>query len=85
MVYTSCQFLPHLRLFKLSWYLSLGGTIVLVTAAPSINTAPPSCYTKAIAFPEWRHAIEDEFNALVHNGTWVLVPPSPNENIISCK
>jgi hypothetical protein len=27
----------------------------------------------------------DEFNALLHNGTWDLVPPSSSPNLVSCK
>ncbi|XP_043697060.1 receptor-like protein 7 [Telopea speciosissima] len=35
--------------------------------------------------PEWRVAMADEFNVLIRNGTWNLVPQTPNMNIIGCK
>lgn len=27
----------------------------------------------------------EEYNALIQNGTWQLVPPSPSQNIIGCR
>lgn len=29
--------------------------------------------------------MDDEYNALLHNHTWCLVPPSPNSNIVGHK
>ena len=29
--------------------------------------------------------MEEEYEALMHNKTWHLVPPSPNKNFIDCK
>lgn len=34
--------------------------------------------------PLWRHAINDEFQALVKNKTWHLVPPRDGLNAIDC-
>ena len=34
---------------------------------------------------EWRSAMSQEFTALLHNGTWTLVPPHHRMNIIGCK
>lgn len=33
----------------------------------------------------WHKAINDEFEALIRNGTWSLVPPSKGQNIVGCK
>jgi histone deacetylase 1/2 len=35
--------------------------------------------------PHWRSAIELEYQALLKNDTWTLVPPKPGVNIIDCK
>ncbi|KAJ9560958.1 hypothetical protein OSB04_006118 [Centaurea solstitialis] len=40
---------------------------------PSIE---PHTYNQALKDPHWRHAMDQEFNALMKNGTWELVPPS---------
>ncbi|XP_019174281.1 PREDICTED: uncharacterized protein LOC109169847 [Ipomoea nil] len=48
-------------------------------------TADPTCYSQAVGHPQWRDAMDQEFNALLHNDTWRLVPPKPDMNIIGCK
>jgi hypothetical protein len=45
----------------------------------------PSCYTEAVKHSHWREAMNVEFDALMRNGTWSLVPSTPNQNIIGCK
>lgn len=45
----------------------------------------PTCYTQASKSSYWQHAILDEFNALLHQGTWSLVPSSSHQNTIGCK
>lgn len=45
----------------------------------------PTCYSKASANPHWRKAMDEEFNALLHNGTWTLVPSKPEMNVVGCK
>lgn len=45
----------------------------------------PTSVTQAIKDQKWRQAMSAEFNALVHNGTWELVPSSTAQNIVGCK
>jgi hypothetical protein len=45
----------------------------------------PTCFTLASKSPHWRAAMNAEFTALMHNGTWSLVPPKPNMNLVGCK
>ncbi|XP_041025484.1 uncharacterized mitochondrial protein AtMg00820-like [Juglans microcarpa x Juglans regia] len=45
----------------------------------------PSCYTNAAKHPQWRHAMNQEFDALLRNGTWILVPPTDARNVIGSK
>jgi hypothetical protein len=45
----------------------------------------PSSYRHALDDPNWRHAMEDEFQALVANNTWTLVRRPPLANIVTDK
>ncbi|PKA62506.1 Retrovirus-related Pol polyprotein from transposon TNT 1-94 [Apostasia shenzhenica] len=45
----------------------------------------PKCVTQAIKDDKWRQAMSTEFDALVQNGTWELVPPNAAQNIVGCK
>ncbi|GJU55465.1 ribonuclease H-like domain-containing protein [Tanacetum coccineum] len=41
-------------------------------------------YTHAFNDPHWYRAMLDEFNALIENKTWILVPRPHNVNIVRC-
>ena len=45
----------------------------------------PTCASQAYNDPMWRSTMTDEFNALIRNNTWELVPPSPDQNLVGCK
>jgi len=45
----------------------------------------PTCYSQAITSVEWRQAIGNEFDALLANKTWSLVPRPPTHNVIRNK
>jgi hypothetical protein len=45
----------------------------------------PTCYSQAITSTEWRQAMGHEFDALLANKTWTLVPRPSNQNIIRNK
>ncbi|KAL5543607.1 hypothetical protein UlMin_007391 [Ulmus minor] len=45
----------------------------------------PNTYTQAAKIPEWKQAMNTEFQALMKNSTWTLVPPHPSYSIIGCK
>ncbi|KAL3510161.1 hypothetical protein ACH5RR_029562 [Cinchona calisaya] len=47
--------------------------------------ADPSCYSQAVKYFHWRSAMTDEYNALISNSTWELLPPSLDQHIIGCK
>lgn len=34
---------------------------------------------------KWKAAIREEYDALIRNNTWNLVPPPHHKNIIGCK
>uniref|UniRef100_A0A2N9GP72 Reverse transcriptase Ty1/copia-type domain-containing protein n=1 Tax=Fagus sylvatica TaxID=28930 RepID=A0A2N9GP72_FAGSY len=45
----------------------------------------PTCYTSASKSPHWCRAMNLEFDALLKNQTWTLVPSSSSHNLIGCK
>jgi histone deacetylase 1/2 len=49
------------------------------------STGEPLNLTEALSDSKWRQAMEEEYNALIENKTWHLVPPSKNKNLIDCK
>jgi hypothetical protein len=54
------------------------------TVSPT-DPIEPKSFSVANKSPDWQRAMNDEFTALAKNGTWVLVPPVKNTNIIDCK
>jgi hypothetical protein len=40
---------------------------------------------EALKSHHWRHAMSEEFNALVKHGIWELISPSPHIHPIGCK
>jgi len=49
------------------------------------NELEPTCYSEAIKYPNWRDAMNKEFDALLRNGTWTLIHSPPTANIIGSK
>ena len=45
----------------------------------------PSSYKVTAQHPQWCTAMQDEFDALQKQGTWSLVIPPPNKNVVGCK
>jgi hypothetical protein len=45
----------------------------------------PNNLTEALEDTKWKHAMDEEYTALMDNKTWHLVPPSSNKNLIDCK
>nr|GEZ35317.1 ribonuclease H-like domain-containing protein [Tanacetum cinerariifolium] len=45
-------------------------------------SALPKSPSIALSDPNWRAAMYDEYNALVKNSTWMLVPKPPNANVV---
>ena len=50
----------------------------------SQNTTPTSI-SQALKDQNWRHTMSEEYDALVRNGTWELVPPDDSSNMVGCK
>uniref|UniRef100_A0A2N9IBW9 Reverse transcriptase Ty1/copia-type domain-containing protein n=1 Tax=Fagus sylvatica TaxID=28930 RepID=A0A2N9IBW9_FAGSY len=58
---------------------------LLVETTNDSNLHEPTCYTSTSKNPHWCRAMNLEFDALLKNHTWTLVPSSPSQNIIGCK
>jgi hypothetical protein len=58
---------------------------LLAATESSTVDAEPTCFTSAAKSPTWRTAMNLEFDALLKNHTWQLVPPHPSQNLIGCK
>jgi hypothetical protein len=49
------------------------------------STGEPRSLPAALNDPHWRSDMQDEYDALMMNKTWTLVPPSTNKNITDFK
>ncbi|XP_073138449.1 uncharacterized protein [Henckelia pumila] len=51
----------------------------------SLVDQEPTCVTTALRDYCWRTAMSEEFDALLCNGTWDLVPPHHSHKLVGCK
>ena len=51
----------------------------------SLAATEPADYLEALEDENWRRAMEEEYQALMKNLTWHLVPPHAGCNLIDCK
>jgi histone deacetylase 1/2 len=49
------------------------------------STGEPRNISEALDDNKWNHAMQEEYDALIKNKTWHLVPPSFGKNLIDCK
>ncbi|KAK1662393.1 hypothetical protein QYE76_050552 [Lolium multiflorum] len=65
------------------------GTVAWIAACVADATADPTAeprhFQAALGIPHWRAAMEQEFQALLKNDTWRLVPPVSGVNVIDSK
>jgi hypothetical protein len=54
-------------------------------AVQDSDFAEPTFYSNAVKILEWRQAMQTEFNGLLQNQTWTLVPPQQATNLVGCK
>ncbi|CAL8990320.1 unnamed protein product [Prunus brigantina] len=60
--------------------------ISYTTPQPTVDgyTSNSGLHVAAVHFPKWREAMVTEFNALLKNQTWVLIPHS-QQHVVGCK
>jgi hypothetical protein len=49
------------------------------------SSGEPQCLEEALEDHNWKNAMNVEYEALIKNKTWHLVPPQKGRNIIDCK
>jgi hypothetical protein len=49
------------------------------------SSGEPRNHQEALSDPQWKSAMDLEYEALIKNQTWHLVPPKRGANIIDCK
>ncbi|GKV20244.1 hypothetical protein SLEP1_g30399 [Rubroshorea leprosula] len=54
------------------------------TMASPLPSPEPTCVSQALNDFHWRQAMSEEFNALIRQGTWELVPSHPNQHVLGC-
>jgi hypothetical protein len=57
----------------------------LMATIVSQEEEEPTSFSIASKNAKWREAMNLEFDALLRNGTWQLVPPTSDMNIVGCK
>lgn len=60
-----------------------GFTAINALPAPSIQE--PYHFSEAIKHDVWKQAMNEEFDALLKQGTWTLVPCPSHANVIGCQ
>lgn len=58
---------------------------LFTTKYPLPISVEPTCVSQTLKTIEWRDAMSKEFDALIHQHTWDLVPRPNNKNVIGCK
>ncbi|KAK1692602.1 hypothetical protein QYE76_009299 [Lolium multiflorum] len=56
-----------------------------LSAVDSVTDVVPTTFRQAMQDPQWRAAMSDEYQALVNNATWSLVPRPPRANVVTGK
>lgn len=58
---------------------------IFTTTTMTSTSMEPRTFHQAIKHTCWQHAMQQEFQALMRNNTWSLVPCPTNANIVGCK
>jgi hypothetical protein len=69
---------------KRGFRLSANKLTLLATSSSPFSPVPTSVRT-ALTDPSWHRAMEEEYDALITNNTWDLVPHPVGSNIITDK
>ena len=56
-----------------------------LTSTHASSETEPTTTAKALNDPHWRKAMTEEYDALMSNGTWELVPSTGITNVVGCR
>ena len=70
---------------RAAWILRPVDHLMLSAAASPALSPVPSSVRSALADPNWRRAMGEEYEALLINHTWDLVPRPPGSNVVTGK
>ena len=57
----------------------------MLATTPTEPITELTCVSQALKDPRWHQAMSEEFDALLRNGTWDLVPRTADQNLVGCK
>ena len=60
-------------------------TSAIITESLTAENEEPQSITEALNASKWKEALEEEYNSLISNKTWELVPPPEGCNVIGSK
>jgi len=63
-------------------------TVVMILKLATFTSSSkpkPVSFKEVIFGPQWKATMTDEFNALISNETWELVPPTDVHNLVVSK
>ena len=69
----------------MTWRMASQVTTLSATEGEPRVSPVPSSVRDALADPHWRHAMEEEYAALLANQTWDLVPRPSGCNVVTGK
>jgi hypothetical protein len=77
---------PHSMTTRAKRGLRLPADKLTLSATSSSSLSPvPTSIRVALADPSWRRAIEEEYDALITNNTWDLIPRPIGSNVVTGK
>ena len=59
--------------------------IQALTAKIDYTKLEPPSFKIVVQYPQWSKAMDEEFEALQRQGTWIFVPSYPCQNVVGCK
>jgi hypothetical protein len=73
----------HLMTMPVKWgFRLLTNKLTLSSTSSSLLSLVPTSIHATLADPSWRHAMEEEYDALITKNTWDLVPHPVGSNVI---